>query len=85
IQTPQLTAAPYLFLDAANTWNSFDMYNPAELFRSGGVGMRLFLPILGMLELTYGYNFDTFPAIGNRHDGLNQWYFQFSLGQSFGQ
>src|SRR5690606_17506600 len=60
IQTPQLSAMPYLFLDAANTWNDLDSYNPSELFRSGGVGMRLFLPILGMLELTYGYNFDTF-------------------------
>jgi outer membrane protein insertion porin family len=46
--------------------------------------MRLFLPILGMLELAYGYNFDTFDAISSRHDGDRQWYFQFSLGQGFG-
>lgn len=85
IQTPQLSAAPYLFLDAVNTWDSFGAYNPTELFRSGGVGMRLFLPILGMLELTYGYNFDTFQRTTNRHDGSRQWYFQFSLGQGFGQ
>ena len=84
IQTQQLSAAPYLFLDAANTWNGFDSYNPSELYRSGGVGMRLFLPILGMLELTYGYNFDEFESISGRHDGSNQWYFQFSLGQGFG-
>ncbi len=84
IQTEQLSAAPYLFLDAANTWNGFNSYNPSELFRSGGVGMRLFLPILGMLELTYGYNFDQFDAISGRHDGSKQWYFQFSLGQGFG-
>jgi outer membrane protein insertion porin family len=84
IQTPQLSAAPYVFLDAANTWNGFNSYNPSELFRSGGVGMRLFLPILGMLEIAYGYNFDTFDAISSRHDGGNQWYFQFSLGQGFG-
>ena len=84
IQTQQLSAAPYLFLDAANTWNGFNSYNPSELYRSGGVGMRLFLPILGMLELTYGYNFDEFESISGRHDGSNQWYFQFSLGQGFG-
>ncbi len=84
IQTQQLSAAPYLFLDAANTWNGFNSYNPSELFRSGGVGMRLFLPILGMLELTYGYNFDEFDGISGRHDGSRQWYFQFSLGQGFG-
>lgn len=84
IQSPQLSAAPYLFLDAANTWNGFNSYNPTELFRSGGVGMRLFLPILGMLELTYGYNFDSFESVSQRHDGSQQWYFQFSLGQGFG-
>lgn len=85
IQTQQLSAQPYLFLDAANSWNSFENYNPAELYRSGGVGMRLFLPILGMIELTYGYNFDAFPQVTSRHDGSKKWTFQFSLGQGFGQ
>ncbi len=88
IQTPQLQAAPYLFLDAANTWNSFKVFNPADLYRAAGVGARLFLPIVGMLEITYGYNFDAFePAAGYRtnHEGDRRWYFQFSLGQGFGQ
>jgi outer membrane protein insertion porin family len=85
IQTPQLSAQPYIFLDAANAWNSVETYNPAELYRSSGVGMRLFLPILGMIELTYGYNFDTFQAISGSHDGSKKWTFQFSLGQGFGQ
>lgn len=83
IQSQQLQAAPYLFLDAANTWDSFDTYDPTELFRSAGVGMRLFLPILGVLELTYGYNFDAFEQINSSHDGSRRWLFQFSLGQGF--
>jgi outer membrane protein insertion porin family len=86
IQSPQLQAAPYLFLDAANTWNDFRSYNPASLYRSAGMGVRLFLPIIGMLELTYGYNFDEFTPLSylrSRHDGSNRWYFQFSLGQGF--
>lgn len=85
IQSPALQAAPYLFLDGANTWNSMYEYNPTDLFRSAGMGTRLFLPILGMVELTYGYNFDTFLPINSKHSGLNQWTFQFSLGQGFGQ
>lgn len=86
VQTPQLQAAPYLFLDAANTWNSLGAYNPAQLFRSTGVGVRLVLPILGMLELTYGYNLDPFDPISrSRDDGSRSWTFQFSLGQGFGQ
>ena len=86
VQSPQLQAAPYLFFDAANTWDTFGTYNPTRLFRSGGVGARLFLPILGMLELAYGYNFDPFtplPGREGRHDGSRRWLFQFSIGQGF--
>lgn len=81
IQTPQLQLAPYLFFDAANTWNGFATYNPTDLYRSAGIGAKVFLPILGMVELSYGYNFDAFPASGGR--GLPQWRFQFSLGRGF--
>lgn len=83
VQSPQLQAAPYLFLDAANTWDGFDTYNPSELFRSAGVGVRLFLPILGVLELAYGYNFDRFTPINSGDTGVRDWSFQFSLGQGF--
>jgi len=88
VQSPQLTAAPYLFLDAANSWDNFNSYNPTQLFRTAGLGARLFLPILGMLELTYGYNFDEFvpiPGQEGKHNGSQRWLFQFSLGQGFGQ
>ncbi len=86
VQTPQLTAAPYLFMDAANTWDTFQTYNPRQLYRSAGVGARLFLPILGMLEIAYGYNFDEFTPISGQqsnHDGSRKWFFQFTLGQGF--
>ncbi|MFT5515740.1 MAG: outer membrane protein insertion porin family [Rhodothermales bacterium] len=85
IQSQQLQAAPYLFADAANTWDSFGTYEPSNLFRAAGFGVRLFLPILGMVEMAYGYNYDTFVPINSRHDGTNRWTFQFSLGQGFGQ
>lgn len=88
IQSEQLQAAPYLFMDGANAWNDFKSYNPAELYRSAGFGMRFFLPILGMLELAYGYNFDEFPptsASRSNHDGSRQWLFQFTIGQGFNQ
>ena len=83
VQTPQLSAAPYLFMDAANTWNGFGTYNPSNLYRSAGMGVRLFLPILGMVELTYGYNFDEFEPLRSGQDGLRGWSFQFTLGQGF--
>jgi outer membrane protein assembly factor BamA len=85
IQTPQLTAAPYLFLDTANAWDGLGTYNPLSLYRSGGVGVRLSLPILGMIELAYGYNFDTYTPLSSTRDGTPGWLFQFTIGQGFGQ
>lgn len=84
VQSPQLSAAPYLFAEAGNTWDSFSSYSPAQLYRSAGLGVRLFLPIVGMLELSYGYNFDEFePVSRSQHDGSRRWFFQFTLGQGF--
>src|SRR5690606_41689317 len=88
IASQQRQAAPDLFMDAAITWNSFRSYNPAELYRSAGVGIRLFLPSIGMLELNYGYNFDPFVPINQTsrdRTGDPGWSFQFSLGQGFNQ
>ncbi len=84
VQSPQLQAAPYLFFDAANTWDGFDSYNPSQLYRSAGVGTRLFLPILGMLEFAYGYRFDRFGP-SNDPEGDRGWKFQFTIGQGFNQ
>jgi outer membrane protein insertion porin family len=85
IQSEQLQAAPYLFFDAANTWDGFRSYNPSRLFRSAGFGIRLFLPILGMVELAYGYNIDLFPQITSGDDGTPGWNFVFTLGQGFNE
>jgi outer membrane protein insertion porin family len=83
IQSRQLQARPYLFLDAVGAWGSLDTYNPSNLYRAAGVGVKLFLPIVGMLEFNYGYNFDRFqPLRGGA--GSPSWTFQFSLGQGMG-
>ena len=80
-QTPQLSLAPYLFLDAANTYDSFEDYDPARLYRATGFGARIFLPILGLVDLNLGYRLDSFtPIPGRDDDGLPGWEFQFSLG-----
>lgn len=84
VQSQQLQARPYLFMDAANAWSSLNAYSPTELFRSAGVGVKLFLPIVGMIEFNYGYNFDEFVPIERGNDGQPGWTFQFSLGQGFG-
>lgn len=76
----QLQARPYLFLDAAGAWEGLDTYNPSRLYRSGGIGVQLFLPIVGMFELNYGYNFDRFTPLNSGDNGAPSWSFQFSIG-----
>ena len=84
VESQQLRARPYLFLDAANAWSSLNAYSPADLYRSAGIGVKLFLPIVGMIEFNYGYNFD--PHVSLDRGGIEDpgWTFQFSLGQGFG-
>lgn len=80
VESQQLRARPYLFLDAANAWSGLEAYNPSNLYRSAGIGVKLFLPIVGMIEFNYGYNFDHFVPLRDG-DGAPSWTFQFSLGQ----
>lgn len=80
VQSPTLSFAPYLFADASNTWDSFNDYDPGQLYRSVGFGARVFLPILGLLDLNYGYQIDPFFSGVSGETGSPQWRFQFSLG-----
>ncbi|PSQ95484.1 MAG: outer membrane protein assembly factor BamA [Bacteroidetes bacterium SW_9_63_38] len=79
-ESRQLQARPYLFLDAAGAWGGIDTYNPANLYRSAGIGVQLFLPIVGQLDFNYGYNFDRFVPLNDGQSGVPSWTFQFSLG-----
>ena len=82
LQTPQLSAAPYLFADAANTYAGLDDFDPSRLFRSAGVGAKLFLPIVGLVDISYGYQIDPYVGFEDGAARLQEpkWLFQFSLG-----
>ena len=55
----------YYFAEAGNAWDNFRQYNPYKLNRSVGVGVRLFLPMFGLMGLDYGVGFDKYdPANG---------------------
>jgi len=63
--SPTSTIYGLVFADAANGWNNFKEYNPFKLNRDAGVGVRVFLPMFGMLGLDYGVGFDRYnPATG---------------------
>ncbi|MGV3529934.1 MAG: BamA/OMP85 family outer membrane protein [Flavisolibacter sp.] len=58
VTNPGSTIYGLTFFDAANGWYSFKDYNPFQLRRSVGVGMRFFLPMFGLLGFDYGVGLD---------------------------
>lgn len=64
-----------LFAEGGNTYADLKSYNPFKLHRSTGAGIRVFMPMFGMLGFDFGYGFDPMP--GEKRG----WQFHFSLGQ----
>ena len=71
------TIYPLVFAEAGNAWTSVKKFSPFDLKRSAGVGVRIFLPMLGMMGIDWGYGFD--KVLGQK-GGSN---FHFVLGQEF--
>nr|WP_232520951.1 POTRA domain-containing protein [Allomuricauda nanhaiensis] len=69
------------FLEAGNAFNNFNEYNPFELKRSAGVGLRIFMPAFGLLGIDFGYGFDTDARPGSL--GPSGWQTHFIIGQQF--
>lgn len=46
------------FLEAGNAWRTINQYNPFDLKRSAGVGVRIMLPMVGLLGIDWAYGFD---------------------------
>ena len=57
-KNPQSTVYLHTFLEAGNTWLDFQDFNPFVTRRAAGVGVRLFLPMFGLIGLDYAYGFD---------------------------
>jgi len=56
---PNSTIYLHTFLQAGNSWGEFKDFNPFELKRSAGFGMRVFLPMFGLLGFDYGFGLDS--------------------------
>jgi outer membrane protein insertion porin family len=56
--SPTSTIYVHSFVEGANAWANIKTYNPFELRRSAGVGLRVFLPMFGLLGFDYGFGFD---------------------------
>ena len=67
------------FLEAGNSWYALKDFEPFNLYRSGGVGLRVWLPMFGLLGIDWGYGFDDVQG----RDGAGGSQFHFVLGQQF--
>lgn len=75
---PSATIYVLGFAEAGNSWSNFDKFNPFSLRKSAGAGVRIFLPMFGLLGLDWGYGFDD-----AYQPGANGPQFHFSIGQTF--
>jgi outer membrane protein insertion porin family len=67
------------FVEAGDAWESFDNFNPFIVKRTAGVGLRIMLPMVGMMGLDYGWGLDDVIGSPNANGGQ----FHFSMGQTF--
>ncbi len=74
---PSATIYPIAFLEAGNAWTSVKKFNPFDLKKSAGFGVRIFLPMIGMMGIDWAYGFD---EVFGKKGGSN---FHFVLGQEF--
>ena len=75
ILQPQSTIYALLFLEGGNCWSDIRDFNPFQIKRSAGVGVRVFLPMIGLLGVDWGWGFDDPINGGSR--------FHFVIGQQF--
>jgi len=76
---PTATFYGIAFLEAGNAWYDFKDYDPFDLKRSAGFGVRIYMPMIGMLGVDWGYGFDNIEG----KTGVNGAQFHFIIGQQF--
>ena len=67
------------FLEGGSSYNDFKDFNPFNIKRSAGLGIRLFMPAFGLLGIDFGHGFDPIPGETRK----NGWETHFILGQQF--
>lgn len=67
------------FLEGGASYDSFRDYNPFDLKRSAGLGIRIFMPAFGLLGIDFGHGFDPLPGLSVK----NGWETHFIIGQRF--
>jgi outer membrane protein insertion porin family len=79
ILEPSSTIFGLVFVEAGNAWRDMKNFNPFHLKRSAGAGVRIFLPMVGLMGIDWAYGFDC-PDNSTMKGGSN---FHFVIGQEF--
>ncbi|MDO9000475.1 outer membrane protein assembly factor BamA [Sediminibacterium sp.] len=80
---PQATIFILGFAEAGNSWSDYKKFNPFQVKRSAGFGLRVFLPMFGLLGIDYGWGFDDVPGQPGIGNGKGQ--FHFTIGGALGE
>lgn len=67
------------FLEAGNSYDGFSEFNPFQLKRSAGLGIRIFMPAFGLLGIDFAHGFDPLPGETQK----SGWQTHFIIGQQF--
>ena len=79
VMTESATIYGLAFLEGGNCWKEVRDFRPFDIYRSAGAGVRVYLPMLGMLGLDWGWGFDVPPGQTEKSGSV----LQFTLGQNF--
>ncbi len=75
---PNPTIFGLLFAEGGNTWERTGQLEPFDLKRSVGAGIRLFMPMIGIIGIDFGYGFDYIDEYGHR---TGDWKVHFQFGR----
>ena len=67
------------FIEAGNSYDNFSTFNPFELKRSAGLGIRIFMPAFGLLGIDFAHGFDPLPGFTEK----SGWQTHFIIGRQF--
>jgi outer membrane protein insertion porin family len=67
------------FIEGAGSYSAFKNYNPFQMQRSAGIGLRVFMPAFGLLGIDFGHGFDPIPGETQK----SGWQTHFIIGQQF--
>ncbi|MCU0367245.1 MAG: outer membrane protein assembly factor BamA [Cyclobacteriaceae bacterium] len=67
----------FLFTEGGNNWNNYQEFNPFDMYKSAGVGARIFMPAFGLIGLNWAYGFDRLPGAPD----ISGSQFHFTIGQ----